>query len=182
MGYIITTTSYNELYHHGVKGQKWGVRRYQNADGTLTSEGKQHKSKISPEKKKELTKKAILAAATAVTVTAAVVYAKKHPEAIGKVLEKVKNISVKDLSKKTVDKGKQYIKDATEGVKAGIKEGIKEAPKKAAKVVVTGVVLNATKRALDKTVGKDESTRIFQANDNKKIGKFWKVQTEDRDD
>lgn len=34
--------SYNdELYHHGVKGQKWGVRRYQNEDGTLTEEGKQ---------------------------------------------------------------------------------------------------------------------------------------------
>jgi hypothetical protein len=30
----------NELYHHGIKGQKWGVRRYQNADGSLTSEGK----------------------------------------------------------------------------------------------------------------------------------------------
>ena len=30
----------NELYHHGVKGQKWGVRRYQNPDGTLTPEGK----------------------------------------------------------------------------------------------------------------------------------------------
>lgn len=29
-----------ELYHHGVKGQKWGVRRYQEADGTLTAEGK----------------------------------------------------------------------------------------------------------------------------------------------
>lgn len=28
------------LMHHGVKGQKWGVRRYQNPDGTLTAEGR----------------------------------------------------------------------------------------------------------------------------------------------
>ena len=30
----------NELYHHGVKGMKWGQRRYQNKDGSLTSQGK----------------------------------------------------------------------------------------------------------------------------------------------
>ena len=29
-----------ELYHWGIKGQKWGVRRFQNKDGTLTPEGK----------------------------------------------------------------------------------------------------------------------------------------------
>jgi hypothetical protein len=28
------------LYHHGIKGQRWGVRRYQNKDGSLTSAGK----------------------------------------------------------------------------------------------------------------------------------------------
>jgi hypothetical protein len=30
----------NELYHYGKKGQRWGVRRYQNKDGTLTEAGK----------------------------------------------------------------------------------------------------------------------------------------------
>lgn len=30
------------LVHHGVKGQKWGIRRYQNEDGSLTPEGRRH--------------------------------------------------------------------------------------------------------------------------------------------
>ncbi len=31
------------LAHHGVKGQRWGVRRYQNSDGTLTAAGKKRR-------------------------------------------------------------------------------------------------------------------------------------------
>lgn len=33
----------SELYHHGILGQKWGVRRYQNKDGSLTDAGKNRK-------------------------------------------------------------------------------------------------------------------------------------------
>lgn len=35
----------DELKHHGVLGQKWGIRRYQNEDGTLTAKGKARQRK-----------------------------------------------------------------------------------------------------------------------------------------
>ncbi len=38
-----------ELYHHGVKGQKWGVRRYQNANGSLTAAGKKRIQQREPD-------------------------------------------------------------------------------------------------------------------------------------
>lgn len=34
----------NTLQHHGTKGMKWGIRRYQNPDGSLTAEGKKRRS------------------------------------------------------------------------------------------------------------------------------------------
>ena len=37
------------LAHHGIFGMKWGVRRYQNKDGSLTAEGKKHRENKSSE-------------------------------------------------------------------------------------------------------------------------------------
>ena len=38
-----------ELYHHGVPGQKWGVRRYQYKDGSLTPAGRRRANKLKDE-------------------------------------------------------------------------------------------------------------------------------------
>ena len=50
------------IYHHGIKGMKWGVRRYQNEDGSLTPAGKKRISKeykkVSDKVVKELNKTA----------------------------------------------------------------------------------------------------------------------------
>lgn len=38
----------NELYHHGIKGMRWGVRRFQNSDGSLTKAGMRRYGDKSP--------------------------------------------------------------------------------------------------------------------------------------
>ena len=52
----------DELYHHGILGMKWGVRRYQNKDGSLTPAGKKrtktitvHEDYIKAHRKKSIT-------------------------------------------------------------------------------------------------------------------------------
>lgn len=180
----------NELRHHGVKGMKWGVRRYQNKDGSLTPAGKKRyddnpDGAENSAKTRKTAKRVATALLMTATAAAAVAYYRKNPEAVKSVLSKVGNTTVsaaKKAGNKTYEAGKKYVQDAIKGAKEGFAEGVREAPKKAAKTIVTGAAMMAAKRMLDATVGKEEAARIFQANNNKKIGSFWKVSSDDRDD
>ena len=88
-GVYYQKTEDDELMHYGVKGMRWGVRRYQNKDGSLTSAGKKRakksddsdnerakKSDDSDNEKHKLTdkqKKAIVAGSVAVATSLAVI-------------------------------------------------------------------------------------------------------------
>ena len=46
----------NELQHWGIKGMRWGVRRYQNKDGTLTPAGKRREKQLAKQRVENLKK------------------------------------------------------------------------------------------------------------------------------
>lgn len=77
-----------ELYHYGIPGMKWGVRRFQNKSGGLTSAGKKRytklesKKELTPEERKARTKKAVIVGATVVGTAAATYGAMKMSNAI----------------------------------------------------------------------------------------------------
>ena len=64
--------SQNELYHHGIKGMKWGVRRYQNEDGSLTAAGRSRYQTV--EDAKEAYRKAKKASADKLSTAAGGIY------------------------------------------------------------------------------------------------------------
>ena len=62
--------NYDYLEHHGILGQKWGVRRFQNKDGSLTAAGKKHYSDLAERAGETKEKTKSIAAASGVATAA----------------------------------------------------------------------------------------------------------------
>ena len=84
--YILTSDgsfiSDEELYHYGIKGMRWGIRRYQNSDGSLTPAGIRHLEKADVKWVKKKTDKITAQAKKA---------SQKELDAYGKELLKLPN-------------------------------------------------------------------------------------------
>lgn len=107
----------NELTHHGIRGMRWGVRRYQNKDGSLTSAGKKRAAKLKDEYSK-LTGEKPENAKSRSSSEKKKISEMSNEEIQAKIdrinLERRYSELMSDSSKKQQSKGKEFIKDVFE--------------------------------------------------------------------
>ena len=162
----------NEEYlsHHGIKGQKWGVRRFQNPDGTLTQAGKQHRSESG--NKSGIDKEKLKKVGKAVAIGAAVGIGAAYVARSGLLTAAANDAAIYGAKSVISQLGKDYI-DKTMNRKI-MKEVVTPAVKKVAVGAAQGVVIAATTKALEKAVGKENADAMKQAynayNKKNKIG------------
>lgn len=96
------------LIHHGIKGQRWGVRRFQNEDGSLTSAGKKKKGNHS-ERNKRIAKGLAIGLASGLTATGIVLAVTKGKNFMKKSPSRY--FSLEELAAKTPINMDKLLKD-----------------------------------------------------------------------
>ena len=136
----------NELMHYGVLGMKWGIRRYSNKDGTLTTAGKKRLSKDKDNAEKKERKVALKNRRSLSDVDL-----KKKIERL-KMEKEFKNLTEEDISP-----GRKYVGEI-----------MSSAGKKALTVAAAGTMAYGVKVAMTKEFNIKEAVGYIAANPNKK--------------
>lgn len=133
------------LEHHGIKGQKWGVRRYQNKDGTRTALGKKRES--SPDEKEKEARKADVKNRRTMS-----------DADIRKRIERMKlEKEYKTLVEEDTSPGKKYVSEI-----------LSAAGKKTLTIAAAGALAYGVKAAMTKEFDIKEAASYIAANPNKK--------------
>ena len=141
---IDTQTPVNQLYHHGILGQKWGRRRFQNEDGSRTAAGKHREVEKSEDYVKSRENK------------------NKSPQGLSneelrKLNERLKlEAEYKNLTTKKIEKSESFVKKA-----------IRSAGEQALTEFSKGVFLGSAK-LLVKELSPGFAETAFSIKDNKK--------------
>lgn len=129
----------NELYHHGVKGMKWGVRRYQRTDGTRTSEGKRKENENISAHKKGITKKHVITGLGVAAGIGAGAYLATHPAARALVAKNATQVASSLKRVATSPKTKEFVKKNGQKALSSIGKTTKEAGSEMYKALLASV-------------------------------------------
>lgn len=133
------------LEHHGIKGQKWGVRRFQNKDGSRTAAGKKRES--SPDAKEKEARKVDVKNRRTMSDTDL----KKRVERM-KLEKEYKTLVAEDTAP-----GRKYVSEI-----------LSAAGKKTLTIAAAGALAYGVKAAMTKQFDIKEAAQYIAANPNKK--------------
>lgn len=133
----------NTIYHYGIKGMKWGIRRYQNKDGTLTNAGKARLKNNNVKEKRKTDSKS----------------RRTMSEAdLKKKIERLKlERQLKDLTDEDVSPGKKFVKDV-----------LSASGKKVLTAAAAGTMAYLVKAIMTKEFNIKEAASYIVSNPNKK--------------